>query len=240
MDLYYGIQIIPFIFTLIHVNSTGWITYNGNLEIVYFIKERLQLNWGIRYIDVNIGSTHIQMTPPELINFANENIPNVNISESSVSEYYALLTLYYTILSLTVAPLLYYMCCVKSHGIQERTHSIVPSYYETISQHSNRALCSKYLFLCQLVKTIIHIGIVSSLFSYMDSETLCLDDVHDDTGVPRLLELSYEDCNYGWQATSFPIALAIDILITIYYGCNIYQSKRSRKNSEQGTELLEV
>ena len=294
MNMYYALQIIPLLFSLIHINTTGWVTYNGNLEIVYFIRDEVTIDWGIQFIDIQLGSTHFQMKPPQLINFANTNIPSVSIDESSISEYYVLLTLYYAIVGLTAAPLLYYVFCTNSSNRvhthiyaqpqpssqsqiqQSHSHSHSQSqsrtYYQLNSprdEDTNRrsentiinmpasasasaldykpflyyhqyTLCSKYLFIIQLVKTLIHIGVVSALFSYMSSNTLCLDDVHDSTGIPRLLELNKVDCNYGWQATSYPIALIMDILITAYYGCNICQSKRSRKNSEQGTELLEV
>jgi hypothetical protein len=235
MNALYFINIIPLVFTLIHLSTTGWIVFNGSLNIVEFIHEDLTLNWGIQYIDMSIGDIHFQMRPPDLITFLKKHTETTTILESTIPTYYVLLSMYYIVLLLNVS----FVWLGIQHYTQPRVimHGVELSRSSYPSKHY---ICSKYLCYGQLAKTLLHLTVIICMYLRMGHERLCLVNEPEPTHF-EMLGISVEDCYYGWQSPSYLTALLIDICITILYlGNMVKNNRRSRKRSQSGVQLLGV
>lgn len=233
MSIIYFVNIIPLLFSLIHLSTPGWIVYTGHLNIIEFIHEDLTLNWGIQYIDMSIGNIHFQMRPPDLINFLKEHTNDAKIHESSIPTYYILLSMYYIILLCNIS----FVWLSIQHYSQP--HLIANGIELPRNPYPGKQyICSKYMCYGQLLKTIIHI--IATIFMYlrMGHDRLCLDG--EEQHQFETLTITMNDCYYSWQSPSYLTALLVDICVTIMYLGNMARSRRVRKNSEHTIQLLGV
>lgn len=220
------LHFIPLFLMIINSLTTQWVIWSGTLILDNMINIDLNMYWGLYNIDIQssvIGKSYISMSIPDFIEFTN-NYLNVQIIQKST------LPLYYSIYFMYIICIFYEFYNV-SLGIRHITHRIDKNFIRTY-----------YIFELCLVRTIVSAFLLWSLFTYYNTDTLCINNYippfNNTRPVKNIISNNNNEiCTYSWTT----ITILLNEFLLLLYAIYVYSIKchrrRTRSNSDNGLDV---
>ena len=218
-------HVLPLCVMIVNCTTNYWVYWEGTVEVEGLIPVSLQTYWGIYDLDIKsnlLGKQYISMGIPDFIEFTTDTF-DIQIMKSTT------LPLYYVVYILYIVCILWQAFHV-SLAIREGDMPL------------GRVIVNyPYVLYTHIVRNIASVFLLWALFTYYDTDALCLGGYIDDSTMVVNVEPDNEICTYSWGAVTI-IGTEVMILMFSAYLYKVFCKKtrfRSKSSSSVGELGLE-